>query len=397
MTGARTGTLAALGRAARVLTRCRRRRLERRAGRRPATFRVLLYVLRRILLMVPTLVGVLLINFVIIQAAPGGPVDQAIARLQGTGLDAGVGLLGGGAADATFEAELSATGGIDPALIEELERQFGFDKPAHVRFGLMLRDYLRFDLGESFYQDVPVIDLVLDRLPVSMSLGLWTLLIVYSVSIPLGIRKATADGSPFDVWTSVVILVGYAIPGFILAVLLIVLFARGGMIEYFPLRGLVSDDFADLGTWAQVKDYFWHLVLPITALVAGSFATLTTLTKNSFLDEINKQYVLTAKAKGLKTRRVLYGHVFRNAMLIVIAGFPRALVGALFTGVLLAEIIFSLDGLGLLGFEAIVTRDYPIIFGTLYISTLLALVLQLLTDITYTLTDPRIDFETRDV
>ncbi len=358
---------------------------------------MLLYVLRRILLMVPTLVGILLINFVIIQAAPGGPVDQAIARLQGTGLDAGVGLLGGGVADATLETELTATGGIDPALIEELERQFGFDKPAHVRFGIMLRDYLRFDLGESFYQDVPVIDLVLDRLPVSMSLGLWTLLIVYSVSIPLGIRKATADGSSFDVWTSVVILVGYAIPAFILAVLLIVLFARGGMIEYFPLRGLVSDDFADLGTWARIKDYFWHLVLPITALVAGSFATLTMLTKNSFLDEIHKQYVLTAKAKGLRTRRVLYGHVFRNAMLIIIAGFPRALVGALFTGVLLAEIIFSLDGLGLLGFEAIVTRDYPIIFGTLYISTLLALVLQLLTDITYTLTDPRIDFERRDV
>jgi len=354
------------------------------------------YVLRRILLMAPTLVGVLLVNFVIIQAAPGGPVDQAIARLQGTGMDAATGILGG-SAGSTVETELVATGGIDPALIEELERQFGFDKPAPVRFLIMLRDYLRFDLGESFYQDVPVIDLVLQRLPVSMSLGLWTLLIVYSVSIPLGIRKATADGSSFDMWTSVVILVGYAIPAFILAVLLIVLFARGGVIEYFPLRGLVSEDFGDLGLWAKMKDYLWHLALPITALVAGSFATLTMLTKNSFLDEIHKQYVLTAKAKGLETRRVLYGHVFRNAMLIVIAGFPRALVGALFTGVLLAEIIFSLDGLGLLGFEAIVTRDYPIIFGTLYISTLLALVLQLLTDITYTLTDPRIDFESREV
>ena len=357
---------------------------------------MLLYILRRIALMVPTLVGVLLVNFVIIQAAPGGPVDQAIARLQGTGVDAATGVLGG-AAGSTVETELAATGGIDPALIEELERQFGFDKPAPVRFLIMLRDYLRFDLGESFYQDVPVIDLILDRLPVSISLGLWTLLIVYSVSIPLGIRKATSDGSPFDVWSSVVILVGYAIPAFILAVLLIVLFARGGLIEYFPLRGLVSDDFAELGLWAQAKDYFWHLALPIMALVAGSFATLTMLTKNSFLDEIHKQYVLTAKAKGLRTRRVLYGHVFRNAMLIVIAGFPRALVGALFTGVLLAEIIFSLDGLGLLGFEAIVTRDYPIIFGTLYVSTLLALVLQLLTDITYTLTDPRIDFESREL
>ena len=346
--------------------------------------------------MVPTLVGVLLVNFVIIQAAPGGPVDQAIARLQGTGVDGATGVLGG-TAGSTVEAELVATGGIDPALVEELERQFGFDKPPSVRFLIMLRDYLRFDLGESFYQDVPVIDLVLERLPVSISLGLWTLLIVYSVSIPLGIRKATADGAPFDVWTSVVILVGYAIPAFILAVLLIVLFARGGVIEYFPLRGLVSEDFGDLGLWAQVKDYLWHLALPITALVAGSFATLTMLTKNSFLDEIHKQYVLTARAKGLTMRRVLHGHVFRNAMLIIIAGFPRALVGALFTGVLLAEIIFSLDGLGLLGFEAIVTRDYPIIFGTLYISTLLALVLQLLTDITYTLTDPRIDFESRDV
>ncbi len=357
---------------------------------------MLLYVLRRLALMVPTLVGVLLVNFVIIQAAPGGPVDQAIARLQGTGVDGATGVLGG-TAGSTVEAELVATGGIDPALVEELERQFGFDKPPPVRFLIMLRDYLRFDLGESFYQDVPVIDLVLERLPVSISLGLWTLLIVYSVSIPLGIRKATADGAPFDVWTSVVILVGYAIPAFILAVLLIVLFARGGMIEYFPLRGLVSEDFGDLGLWAQVKDYLWHLALPITALVAGSFATLTMLTKNSFLDEIHKQYVLTARAKGLTMRRVLHGHVFRNAMLIIIAGFPRALVGALFTGVLLAEIIFSLDGLGLLGFEAIVTRDYPIIFGTLYISTLLALVLQLLTDITYTLTDPRIDFESRDV
>ncbi len=356
---------------------------------------MLLYVLRRMALMAPTLVGVLLVNFVIIQAAPGGPVDQAIARLQGTGADAATGVLGGTVG--TVEAELTATGGIDPALIAELERQFGFDKPAPVRFLIMLRDYLRFDLGESFYQDVPVIDLVLDRLPVSISLGLWTLLIVYSVSIPLGIRKATADGSPFDVWTSVVILVGYAIPAFVLAVLLIVLFARGGLIEYFPLRGLVSEDFMELGTWARVKDYLWHLVLPIAALVTGSFATLTMLTKNSFLDEIHKQYVLTAKAKGLKTRRILYGHVFRNAMLIIIAGFPRALVGALFTGVLLAEIIFSLDGLGLLGFEAIVTRDYPIIFGTLYISTLAALVLQLLTDITCTLTDPRIDFERRDV
>ncbi len=354
-----------------------------------------LYVLRRLLLMVPTLVGVLLVNFVIIQAAPGGPIDQAIARLQGAA-DGTTGVLGG-SVGSTVETEFVSTGGIDPALVEELERQFGFDKPAPVRFLIMLGDYLRFDLGESFYQDVPVIELVLDRLPVSMSLGLWTLLIVYSVSIPLGIRKATTDGSAFDVWTSVVILVGYAIPAFILAVLLIVLFARGGLIEYFPLRGLVSEDFADLGLWAQVKDYFWHLVLPIAALVAGSFATLTMLTKNSFLDEINRQYVLTARAKGLPLRRVLYGHVFRNGMLIVIAGFPRALVGALFTGVLLAEIIFSLDGLGLLGFEAILNRDYPIIFGTLYISTLLALVLQLLTDVTYTLTDPRIDFETREV
>ena len=258
-------------------------------------------------------------------------------------------------------------------------------------------DFIRFEFGESFYQDVPVVDLVIARMPVSISLGLWTLLIVYSVSVPLGIRKAVQDGTPFDIWSSVVVLVGYAIPAFILAMLLIIVLCGGEFFDLFPFRGLTSDGFSEFGAWGKVKDYFWHMALPISAMVAGSFATLTMLTKNSFLDEINKQYVLTAKAKGLAPRRILYGHVFRNAMLIVIAGFPRALMGVLFTGVLLIEVIFSLNGLGLLGFEAILTRDYPIVFGTLFVFTLLGLAMQLITDIIYTLIDPRIDFESREV
>ncbi len=348
--------------------------------------------------MVPTLIGIMLVNFVIIQSAPGGPVDQAIARLQGEDVSAAASI-GGGAVGTDFAG---ASGydfarGIDPELLKELEKQFGFDKPAHIRFLTMLWDYSRFQFGESFYQDVPVVELLKQRLPVSVSLGLWTLLIVYSVSVPLGVRKAVQDGSAFDVWTSVIVLVGYAIPAFILAMLLIVVLCGGEFLDLFPFRGLTSDGFDDLGAWGKVKDYFWHITLPIAAMVAGSFATLTMLTKNSFLDEINKQYVLTAKAKGLTPRRILYGHVFRNAMLIVIAGFPRALLGVLFTGVLLIEVIFSLNGLGLLGFEAILTRDYPIVFGTLFVFTLLGLAMQLVTDITYTLIDPRIDFETREV
>lgn len=365
---------------------------------------MLSYIVRRLLLMVPTLFGIMLINFVIIQGAPGGPVDQAIARLRGenTAATANLGTSEGGmgssqAADAEMGSSFDSARGIDPELIKELEKQFGFDKPAHVRFFKMLWDFIRFEFGDSFYQDVPVVHLVKSRLPVSISLGLWTLLIVYSVSIPLGIRKAVHDGLPFDIWTSAVIFVGYAIPAFLFAMMLIVFFAGGEFLDIFPLRGLTSEGFDQMGLMAKIKDYFWHMALPICAMVAGSFATLTMLTKNSFLEEINKQYVLTARAKGLTPRRVLYAHIFRNAMLIVIAGFPRAFIAILFTSSLLIEVIFSLQGLGLLGYEAIMTRDYPIVFGTLFVYTLIGLILHLIGDITYTLVDPRIDFETREV
>ena len=281
-------------------------------------------------------------------------------------------------------------------MILELEKQFGFDQPAHIRFLKMVRNYFSFEFGNSYYQDVPVVDLVIDRLPVSLSLGLATLLIVYTVSLPLGIRKAVGDGTPFDLWTSVVILVGYAIPGFILAMLLIILFCGGEFFHWFPLRGLISDNYDQLSLIDRITDRIWHLAMPVAAMVAGSFATLTMLTKNSFLEEINKQYVLTARAKGLTPRRILYGHVFRNAMLIVIAGFPAALLGILFTSSVLIEVIFSLNGIGLLGFEAVLTRDYPIVFGTLFVFSLLGLMTQLIADITYTLVDPRIDFSQRD-
>ncbi len=357
------------------------------------------YIFRRLLLILPTLVGILLVNFVIIQAAPGGPVDQAISRIMGEGVSATASIGGGSGVSNTVPGESSfdSSGGIDPELIAELERQFGFDKPAHIRFLLMMRDYFSFDFGDSYYQDVPVVDLVLERLPVSLSLGIASLLIVYSISLPLGIRKAVNDGSPFDVWTSVVILVGYAIPAFILAMLLIILFCGGEFFSWFPLRGLISDNYEALSFFDQIKDRIWHLAMPVAALVASSFATLTMLTKNSFLEEINKQYVLTAQAKGLTPRRVLYGHVFRNAMLIVIAGFPAALLGMLFTGGVLIEVIFSLRGIGLLGYEAIISRDYPIVFGTLFVFTLLGLVTQLIADVIYMLVDPRIDFSERGV
>ena len=358
------------------------------------------YVLRRIALLFPTLVGILLVNFAIIQASPGGPVDQAIARIQGEGVTATAAIAGGGGGG-TLDAGAPSSSyefarGIDPDLIKELEEQFGFDKPAHIRFLKMLGDYFTFDFGDSFYQDVPVVDLVVERLPVSLSLGGSTLLIVYLVSLPLGIRKAVRDGTPFDVFTSMLILVGYAIPAFVLAMLLIIVFCGGEFFDWFPLRGLISENHPELSLWEQVKDRVWHLAMPVAAMAAGSFATLTMLTKNSFLDEIGKQYVLTAQAKGLASRRVLYGHVFRNAMLIVIAGFPAALLGILFTGGILIEVIFSLKGIGLLGFEAVMTRDYPIVFGTLFVFTLIGLVAQLIADITYTLVDPRIDFETRE-
>ncbi|MBX3025068.1 microcin C ABC transporter permease YejB [bacterium] len=364
---------------------------------------MLAYIVRRLLLMIPTLLGIMLLNFVIIHAAPGGPVEQIIAQLQGTAVSAtarvsgGSGELAGGARPPVTATTSRYRGaqGLDPQLIKDLERQFGFDKPAPERFLLMLQRYLRFDFGESFFRSRSVMALIADRLPVSISLGLWTTLLVYLISIPLGVAKAVRDGSRFDVWTSGVVIVGSAIPGFLFAILLIVLFAGGSYWQWFPLRGLVSDDWSQLDWWHRIADYFWHITLPVLSLVIGGFASLTLLTKNSFLDQINQQYVLTARAKGLSERRVLYRHVFRNAMLIVISGFPAALIGILFTGALLIEVIFSIDGIGLLGFQSTVQRDYPVMFGTLYIFTLIGLLTKLVEDLTYMFVDPRIDFEGR--
>ncbi len=371
------------------------------------------YIVRRLMLIVPTLFGIMVINFVVVQFAPGGPVEQVIAQLSGTvvgatariggtsgaevgtGGQTGPGAGGGGATPVT--SKYRGAQGLDPEFIAQMEKQFGFDKPMHERFLLMMGNFLRFDFGESYFRDRKVIDLVIDKMPVSISLGLWTTLIVYLVSIPLGIRKAVRDGSRFDVWTSGGIIVGYAIPGFLFAVLLIVLFAGGSYLDWFPLRGLTSPDWDAMSWPARIADYFWHIALPILSLVIGGFAGLTMLTKNSFLDQINMHYVLTARAKGLNERRVLYGHVFRNAMLIVIAGFPGAFVGILFTGALLTEIIFSLDGLGLLGFEAVINRDYPIMFGSLFFFTILGLAMNLVGDMMYVIIDPRIDFESREV
>jgi microcin C transport system permease protein len=370
---------------------------------------MLAYIIRRLLLIIPTLFGIMVVNFVIVQVVPGGPVEQLIAQIQGTAVEA-TARFGSGAQDDSGTApttkgatEGGATSkyrgaqGLDPEFIAELERQFGFDKPLHERFVLMIGNYLRFDFGDSYFRDRRVIDLVVEKMPVSISIGLWTTLLVYLISIPLGIAKAVRDGTRFDVWTSGIVIVGNAIPSFLFAILLIVLFAGGSYLDWFPLRGLTSPGW-DAMTWpARIADYFWHITLPIMALVIGGFATLTMLTKNSFLDEINKQYVMTARAKGLAERQVLYGHVFRNAMLIVIAGFPSAFIGILFTGSMLIEVIFSLDGLGLLGFEAAINRDYPIMFGTLFFFTLLGLVMQLIGDLAYTVVDPRIDFEAREV
>lgn len=350
------------------------------------------YLARRLLLVIPTLLGIMLINFVIVQAAPGGPVDQALAQIRGAAGGALERVTGSVAGDTSVTR---AGRGLEPQLIEDLKRLYGFDQPAHVRFLDMMRRYLMFDFGESFFRGRSVLDLILEKLPVSISLGLWTTLITYLVAIPLGIRKAVRDGSRFDVWTSTVVAVGNAVPSFLFAVLLIVLFAGGSYAQWFPLRGLVSTNWAELPWWQKILDYFWHLTLPLLSLVIGSLASLTLLTKNSFLEEINKQYVLTARAKGLSERRVLYGHVFRNAMLIVIAGFPAAFVGILFTGNFLIEAIFSLDGVGLLSYEAVIQRDYPVVFGTLYILTLVGLLLKIVSDFIYTLVDPRIDFERR--
>ena len=364
------------------------------------------YIVRRLALIPLTLLGIIAINFVIVQIAPGGPVEQLLAQLKNTAVSATARVGGGEGVEAgrSSAAVQNAGGngayrgaqGLDPAFIAELNRQFGFDQPAYVRFGRMIRDYLSFDLGKSYFRDRAVLDLVLDKLPVSISLGVWSTLLIYVISIPLGIAKAVHDGSRFDVLSSAAVIVGYAIPAFLFAILLIIVFAGGRYLDWFPLRGLVSDHWADLSWPARILDYFWHLTLPVTAMVIGGFASLTMLTKNAFLDEINKQYVITARAKGLNERRVLYGHVFRNAMLLVIAGFPATLVGMLFTGSLLIEVIFSLDGLGLLGFEAVVKRDYPVMFGTLYMFSLIGLLLNLVSDLTYHLVDPRIDFAARE-
>lgn len=366
------------------------------------------YILKRILLMIPTLLGIMLMTFAVIQFVPGGPVEQVIAKMQGTDTDSTARISGNTGNEAGGNAQAQPGGdatsfkyrgaqGLDPEFIRSLEKQFGFDKPAHERFLLMMGNYLTFNFGESYFRDRSVLSLIAEKLPVSISLGLWLTLIQYLVSIPLGIRKAVKDGSTFDVWTSGVIIIGYAIPSFIFAIMLIVLFAGGSYFSWFPLRGLTSDNFEELSFFGKMADYAWHLALPLFAMAIGSFATMTMLTKNSFLDEIRKQYVMTARAKGLTGNQVLYGHVFRNAMLLVIAGFPGAFIGAFFASSLLIETIFSLDGLGYLFFKATLDRDYPIVFASLYIFTLMGLIVQLISDLTYTWIDPRIDFEKRDV
>jgi microcin C transport system permease protein len=367
------------------------------------------YIARRILLMFPTLLGILFISFVVVQFAPGGPVERVIAQLSGadtggssrisgssTGDFAGRTPQAGASADAVSSKYRGAQG-LDPDFIKNLEKQFGFDKPAHERFALMVWNFARFDFGKSYFRDTTVLQLIKEKLPVSISLGLWLTLLTYLISIPLGIRKAVEDGTRFDTWTSAAIIVGFAIPGFLFAILLIILFAGGSFFNWFPLRGLTSDGWSQFPWYWKIIDYLWHLTLPLIAMGLGAFATMTLLTKNSFLDEIRKQYVMTARAKGCSEGQVLYGHIFRNAMLIVIAGFPGAFIGAFFSGSLLIETIFSLDGLGLLGFESVLNRDYPVVFGTLFIFSLVGLVVGLISDLAYMWIDPRIDFEAREV
>lgn len=366
---------------------------------------MLAYIIRRLLLLIPTLFGIMVINFVIIQFAPGGPVEQAIAELQGHNIDATSRFAGSGSdiqggnqsvgQNNTGVSKYRGAQGLRPEIIARIEKQYGFDKPAHERFLSMLSSYIRFDFGESYFTNKRVIDLLIEKLPVSISLGLWTTLIVYLISIPLGIRKAVHDDSKFDAWTSGVIVVGYAIPSFLFAILLIVLFSGGRYFDLFPLRGLTSDGWDQMPWWRQIADYFWHITLPVVSMVIGGFAGLTMLTKNSFLDQIKLQYVQTARAKGLSLNQVLYGHVFRNAMLIVIAGFPAMFIGILFTGALLIEVIFSLDGIGLLGYKAAIDRDYPVMFAILFIFTLVGMLMQIVRDVMYTIIDPRIDFESR--
>jgi microcin C transport system permease protein len=370
------------------------------------------YLIKRILLIFPTLIGIMLISFAVIQFAPGGPVERMIAQLTGSDVSM-TSRIGGGAGDGLsgttaqtqpgqgsgneIGSKYRGAQGLDPEFVKSLEKQFGFDKPAHERFFIMMKNYLTFDFGKSYFRDTPVLTLIKEKLPVSISLGLWMTLLTYLISIPLGIRKAVRDGEPFDTWTSGVLVVGYAIPGFLIAVLLLILFAGSSFFQWFPSRGLSSENWNDLTLWGKIVDYAWHLVLPLIAMALGAFTTMTFLTKNSFLDEIRKQYVMTARAKGLNEREVLYGHVFRNAMLLIIAGFPGAFISAFFSGSLLIETIFSLDGLGLLTFEAIDKRDYPLVFANIYIFSLLGLVVNLVSDFIYTLVDPRIDFESREV
>ena len=362
------------------------------------------YALRRLLLIIPTLFGILTINFAIIQTAPGGPVEQMIAKVRGTDVGAtsrftGSQDMGGGLQDKSMhsagESKYRGARGLDPEFIAQIEKMYGFDKSPLERFWIMIKNYLTFDFGDSYFRDISVVELLKEKLPVSISLGLWSTLLIYLISIPLGIRKAVKDGTSFDLWTSAVIIIGYAVPSFLFAIFLIVLFAGGSFWDLFPLRGLTSDGLSDFTWYEKIIDYFWHITLPVTALVISGFAGLTLLTKNSFLEEINKQYVLTAKSKGVSQKNVLYSHIFRNAMLIVIAGFPSAVVHIFFTGSLLIEVIFSLDGIGLLGFESAISRDYPVVFATLYIFTLIGLVLHIIGDLVYTLVDPRIDFDKR--
>ena len=358
------------------------------------------YIAKRLLLIIPTLLGILLINFCIVQATPGGPVEQLINQIQG-GEEGNTDRTSG--SSASFESNQQqgsnqtymGAQGLPPEMLAEIQKLYGFDQPAHIRFFDMVKNYLTLDFGDSFYRNISVIDLIIEKMPVTISLGLWSTLLIYCLSIPAGIYKAVHHGSRFDVWSSVIVVVANAIPSFILGVLLIVLFAGGSFFDWFPLRGLTSPDFEQMSWIDQIKDYFWHLALPLTAYTIGGFATLTLLTKNSFLDEINKQYVTTARAKGLEEKQVLYGHVFRNAMLIIICGFPAAFLNIFLTGSLLIEVIFSLNGLGLLGFESIINRDYPVVFGTLFIFTLLGLAIKLISDLVYVLVDPRIDFESR--
>ena len=360
------------------------------------------YFLRRLILIIPTLFGIILLNFLIVQFAPGGPVESTIARLQGIDVGATERVSGGMKDGLDNQNNFMSSNnkyvgaqGLDPSIIAEIEKMYGFDQPPHIRFYKMIKNYLVFDFGESFFQDRKVIDIVIEKLPVSISLGLWTTLLIYLISIPLGIYKAVNDGKKFDVWSSVVVIIGNAVPSFLFAILLIILFAGGRYLDIFPLRGIISENWGELNSFEKILDYIWHLTLPIFSLVIGGFASLTMLTKNSFLDQINQQYVLTARSKGNTENKILYGHIFRNAMLIIIAGFPTAFISILFTGALLTEIIFSLDGLGLLGFEAAINRDYPVMFATLYVFTLLGLFMNIIGDLAMTLVDPRIDFEKR--